>query len=213
MTPRPGSVLKSIRLKRGWTLTETSKKTGLSPSTLSKLENDKMSLTYDKLVAVTTGLGIEIADLFPGDGPSAPQPVFGRRSVTRRGDGREIDAGNRFYRYLATDILHKDFVPIYGEVRARSLAEFGEMSSHEGQEFVYVLEGAVEIHTELYAPVRLEPGDSIYFDSAMPHAYLAAASGKCAMLSINSAPEKALLRVVGGGEGAAPEVEPATDAL
>jgi transcriptional regulator with XRE-family HTH domain len=192
---RPGSVLKSIRVKHGWTLTEASQKTGLSPSTLSKLENNKMSLTYDKLVAVTNGFGIEIADLFPSDGSSsAAQPIVGRRCVTRRGEGREIDAGSRLYRYVAAEILHKDFVPIYGEVRARSLAEFGDWSSHEGQEFVYVLEGIVEIHTQLYAPVRLEPGDSLFFDSTMPHAYLAGTTGRCAMLSINSAPEKALMR-------------------
>lgn len=196
MTERPGSVLKSIRLKHGWTLTDASKKTGLSPSTLSKLENNKMSLTYDKLVAVTTGFGIEISDIFHASAPAAaaPQAIVGRRSVTRRGEGREIDAGSRLYRYLATEILHKDFVPIYGEVRARTLAEFGDWSTHEGQEFVYVLEGVVEIHTQLYAPVRLEAGDSLFFDSTTPHAYVAGAPGRCAILSINSAPEKALLR-------------------
>ena len=60
---------------------------------------------------------------------------------------------------------------------------------HTGEEFALVLEGAVELHTELYAPARLEAGDSIYFDSTMGHAYLAAAPGRCRVLAVCSGGE------------------------
>ena len=48
-----------------------------------------------------------------------------------------------------------------------------------GEEFTYVIEGVVEFHTELYAPLTLQAGDSIYFDSEMGHAYLKASHAPC----------------------------------
>ncbi len=45
---------------------------------------------------------------------------------------------------------------------------------HSGEEYIYVLEGRVKVHTEFYDPVILEPGESIYIDSNMGHAYVAA---------------------------------------
>jgi quercetin dioxygenase-like cupin family protein len=70
------------------------------------------------------------------------------------------------------------------EVKARKLADITRWSSHEGEEFIYVLQGNIELHTELYAPVRLRIGDSAYIDSKMPHAFLNRGKGKAWMLSI-----------------------------
>ena len=50
-------------------------------------------------------------------------------------------------------------MPIFAEIHARSLAEFGELIRHPGEEFALVLDGAVDLYTDLYAPVRLETGD------------------------------------------------------
>jgi uncharacterized cupin superfamily protein len=84
-------------------------------------------------------------------------------------------------------------IPIVAELHARSLAEFGELIRHPGEEYAFVLEGEVELHTSLYAPVRLKAGDSIYFDSGMGHAYIAASEGRCRVLSLCSAPEAQLI--------------------
>ncbi len=59
-----------------------------------------------------------------------------------------------------------------------------------------MLEGTVEFHSELYAPLTLRKGDSLYFDSGMGHAYLAAESGPCRVLSICSGPESQLMEAV-----------------
>jgi transcriptional regulator with XRE-family HTH domain len=194
----PGAALRALRTRKGWTLAEVAERTGLPISTLSKLENDKMSLTYDKLTRISSGLEVDIAQLLSADSAAEPAGrASGRRSVTRSGEGKVIDTGQYLYRYLATDLLNKHFVPIFGEVRARSIEEFGELIQHAGEEFVYILEGAVEVHTSLYAPLRLESGDCVYFDSEMPHAYIAAAPGPCRMLSICSASEQQLLAVPG----------------
>jgi uncharacterized cupin superfamily protein len=55
-----------------------------------------------------------------------------------------------------------------------------------------VLEGAVDMYCDLYAPTRLHAGESIYFDSGMGHAFIASAPGPCRFLSICSHPEHPL---------------------
>ncbi|MGH7010293.1 MAG: cupin domain-containing protein, partial [Caulobacteraceae bacterium] len=100
--------------------------------------------------------------------------------------------------YPASDLLNKRFIPIVAEIRARSIEEFGELIRHPGDEFAYVLEGEVEIHTDVYAPVRLMSGDSIYFDSQMGHAYIAVGPDPCRVLSICSAAEAHLIAAMAG---------------
>ena len=189
---RPGAVLKEQRLRRGWTLAEVSARTGLPVSTLSKVENDKIALTYDKLVRLSQGLEIDISRLF-ASAEATQRTVTGRRSVTRASEGRVIETPNYGHRYVAADLLNKGFIPIVAEIRARSLTEFGELVSHPGEEFAFVLEGTVDLYTSLYAPVRLHVGDSIYFDSGMGHAYIAAAESVCRVLSVCSGPEAQLI--------------------
>jgi oxalate decarboxylase/phosphoglucose isomerase-like protein (cupin superfamily) len=64
-------------------------------------------------------------------------------------------------------------VPILITIRARSLVRFSQLSRHSGEEFIYVLRGPIEVHTEHYAPARLNEGDALYIDSTMAHASLA----------------------------------------
>lgn len=187
----PGAVLKRLRRERGWPLAELSKRSGLPTSTLSKVENGKMSLTYDKLARISEGLGIEIASIFGEQAaPSGTERKTGggagngRRSITRNGEGGVIDTPAYRQIFQATDLLEKKFVPLLGEIKHRSIEQFGEFIRHEGEEYSFVLEGIVEFHSELYAPVLLYPGDSIFFDSSMGHAYIAAGEGPCRVLSI-----------------------------
>ncbi|WP_372783201.1 helix-turn-helix domain-containing protein [Phenylobacterium sp.] len=201
---KPGSVLKGLRLANGWTLSEVSRRTGLPVSTLSKVENDKMSLSYDKLARISRGLEIDIGVLFASDGAAPPLSlVTGRRSITRAGEGRVIETEPYEHVYPATDLLNKRFVPIVAEIRARSVSEFSELIRHPGEEYTFVLEGTVELHTDLYAPVTLEVGDSIYFDSGMGHVYLSAGPGRCRVLSICSGEESQLIAAAMGPDPAA----------
>jgi transcriptional regulator with XRE-family HTH domain len=192
VTAHPGSALKALRNQRGWTLAEVSKRTGLPISTLSKIENERISLTYDKLALLSTSLSVDIAQLFAPPLGRVPGAVIGRRSYTPGGQGQVIETGNYGHTYPAADFLNKRFSPIISELRARSLEEFGDFIRHPGEEYAYVLEGTVAFHTELYAPLLMRKGDSIYFDSGMGHAYLAADAGPCRVLSICSGPESQL---------------------
>jgi len=209
----PGAALKALRRKHGWTLADVSKRTGLPASTLSKIENDRMSPTFDKLARISTGLRIDIATLFGGDAGADAQPAASaRRCIVRAGEGKAIETKNYSHLYPAWDLLNKRIIPIVAELHARSLEEFGELIRHPGEEYAYVLEGEVDLYTSVYAPVRLKAGDSIYFDSGMGHAYIAAGEGPCRVLSLCSAPETQLIAATAGrprGEEARRSASPA----
>jgi transcriptional regulator with XRE-family HTH domain len=194
---RLGAALKALRTQKGWTLGEVGRRTGFSVPTLSKVENDRLSLSYDKLIRLSEGLGVDISQLFtPVNAGAGPAAITGRRSVNRRGEGELVPTSNYDYRYLSTDVNRKKFIPILADPRAQSLEEFGELIRHSGEEFVFVLEGEVEIHTELYAPMTLKTGESAYIDSSMGHAYLAKGKGPCRMLAVCSASERDLRAVM-----------------
>ena len=74
---------------------------------------------------------------------------------------------------LCAELSAKRMVPSLNLVTARSLEEAGGLRAHEGEEFLYVLDGRVVVHTELYAPTSLGKGDSMYFDSNMAQAHVA----------------------------------------
>ena len=191
---KPGAKLKALRLRNGWKLADVAERTGFPVSTLSKIENGKVALTYDKLARLSKGLEVDIGVFFTERAEPPPVAlVTGRRSIVRRGDGQIIDTENYRNRFVATDLLNKRFVPIIGESFAKSIDDFGALIRHSGEEFTYVLEGTLELHTELYAPVRLEAGEAIYFDSGMAHAYVDVGETPLKLLTICSGEESQLI--------------------
>ncbi len=83
-------------------------------------------------------------------------------------------------------------VPIMVRITARSLKEFGELVVHEGEEFVMVLEGAIEVHSQFYTPVVVPAGKGIYIDSTMGHAYIAKNCDSALVLAVCSGEDPAL---------------------
>ena len=193
----PGDALKALRLQRGWTLAEVGRRTGLTVSVLSKVENGRLALTFEKLVRLSQGLQVDNAQLFGSTPPADGASQGGlRRSVTRSGDGQSIDLDRGRYLYVAAELTNKRMVPIIGEVRTKSLADYDELLRHSGEEYVLVIEGTLELHTEAYTPVRLERGDSVYFDSSMGHAYVAVGDEPCQILSVCATSEESLAKML-----------------
>ena len=195
--PRPtlGSVVRGLRLQRNWTLKEMSLRTGIPFSTLSKVENDRLTLTYDKLLQLAERLNMRLSDLFaePQEADATPA-VIARRSIGSAETAMRIETANYDFAFLCAELRKKRTVPALTRVKAHSLAEFGPMSRHSGEEWAYVLEGQVVVHTEFYDPVTLDAGQAIYLDSGMGHAYLVGAGYKEAlMIGSTSSPDEGLL--------------------
>lgn len=183
--PDFGQRLRAIRKQNGWRISDVSKLTGLAISTISKVENGQMSLTYDKLQQLAKGLSLDWASLFnPTSDPTPKTAVMGRRSIDREQSAVHLVARGYDYWFLNTDLSQKRMVPIVGETAVRTLEDFGELLRHEGEEFIFVLSGRIEVHTEFYSPVVLSPGESLYIDSNMGHAYLAASDEPCRLLCV-----------------------------
>jgi transcriptional regulator with XRE-family HTH domain len=171
-----GGLIRLLRQQKGWTLRQLSEKVGIPLSTLGKVEADKGSLTYDKLQQFTSRLGMTMAEfLAHAETRSSESPplLTARRSLTSSGNSIQISTPNYDYEYLCADLRKKRMVPIITRIRAHDIAEFGEPVRHQGEEFIFVLEGSIEVHLQFYTAVTLTAGQGVYLDSTMGHAYLA----------------------------------------
>jgi transcriptional regulator with XRE-family HTH domain len=176
-----GDRLKAWRAQHSLTLAMASQRTGVASSTLSKIENNQVSVSYYTLKRICDGLGVPIEDFIaPGHKTFAP----GRRSITRSTATTAFQSTQYKYEVHATDLSRKDMIPLEMTILARSADEFDDWNKHDGEEFVYVISGTIEVHTEYYAPVVLGQGDSIYFDSSMGHYYLSKSEEPAKVLSI-----------------------------
>jgi transcriptional regulator with XRE-family HTH domain len=207
--PDLGKRLKELRQSRNLSLNDLARQTGLSRSALYKVENNGMSLTYQKLLRLSDGLGVDITQLFRMAPESQAQsPLAAFREVGHPGEGDLVTTPNYDHYYLCNDIVQKGLIPMMGRVKRRSLKEFGEMSSHPGEEFTYVVEGSIEVHTQLYRPVVLQQGDYIYLSSTMPHAYINKGPGEAQILTVCTRPEHPVAQSSdeAAGESARPAV-------
>jgi transcriptional regulator with XRE-family HTH domain len=196
--PSLGQRIRTRRRERDWSLNQLAELSDIAPSTLSKVENDILTLNYDRLQAVAGAFGLGLSE-FLADASStfaSPRPVMARRSLFRFDQAEVISTPNYEYRYLCTDLVVKSMVPIFSIVRARSLDEFGPMLRHDGEEVVFVIKGEVTIHTEFYKPECMRAMQGVYIDSTMGHAYINSGDGEAWIVSVNTSaiPETSLSR-------------------
>ena len=172
--PTLGYVLRGIRSRKDWTLKEMSAQSGIPVSTLSKVEHDRLTLSYDKLQQLSRRLGMRMSELFAEEEAPDDQLVTARRSLGDTEHAVRVETPNSDYYYLCTELRRKRMIPVLAKVRATSLDEFGPLVRHAGEKFFFVVKGRIVLHTEFYDPVVLDEGQSMYIDSTMGHAYLVA---------------------------------------
>lgn len=165
--------LQAIRKQKRLTLKQLSQRSGISIATLSKIENNRLSPTYEKIVALAQGLEVDVGSLFVTEPVS---PMMGRLSVNRKGQGVIHETLQYQYQMLHNDLQNKKFIPLLTTLKAFERHSFPKLLNHEGEEFLYVLSGQVILYTECYAPITLNSGDSCYYDSNMGHAVISAST-------------------------------------
>jgi mannose-6-phosphate isomerase-like protein (cupin superfamily) len=176
-----GTKLAEARRSRGWTLTQLSEASGVAVGTLSKVETGKSGASFETVSRVARALALRFDDVL---GPSAPRFASGRRSITRAGDGVKFGFANYSYVIPCNDLVSKAMIPLIMTIIARDLMPREKWAAHAGEEYIHVLSGAIELHTEFYELVRLEAGDSAYIDSEMKHAFVNVGEGEARMLSV-----------------------------
>jgi transcriptional regulator with XRE-family HTH domain len=178
-----GGRIRAFRTGRGLTLQKLSDACGLAASTISKVEQNQISPTYENILRLADGLGVDVAELF-SKGQS--RMTSGRRSITRAGQGARLTTSQYGYEMLCADLSGKQFIPLLTTLRAHDVAEFPDLIRHEGEEFIYVVSGRVRLLTEFYEPIEFEIGDSCYFDSTMGHVCLSAGAEDATILWVCS---------------------------
>ncbi len=189
-----GTLIRDLRQQKGWTLRQMSEKVGIPLSTLAKVEQNKLSLTYDKLQQFTSRLGMTMAEFLAHEKAGDPATRSSRHAAVSRAPRirSTIATPNYDYEYLCADLREKRMVPIIARIRAHSLEEFGKLVQHQGEEFIYVLEGSVEIFLQFYTSVTLKVGEGIYLDSTMGHAYVAKDCESALVLAVCSSEDSNL---------------------
>lgn len=161
-----GQRIKEIRSKLGITLEEASQRTGLARSTLSKIENEQISPTYQAMQKLALGLQIDMPQLFE---PPRKKVATGRRDLTKSGQGKPHPTPTYEHELLATELSNKKMMPFKSRVRARSFDEYSDWVRHDGEEFLMIISGSVMFYSEFYEPVSMSEGDSMYYDANMGH--------------------------------------------
>ena len=171
-----GARIRVARTSRKMTLKQLSELSGLSVGFLSQLERGMSSVAIDTLAALANILGINPASFFTRPEETAPDPVM---------HGYELPV-TLISPQIAQHVLSRsvgefDMLPrLFTLLPLPDGSEAPEMYSHEGEEFIYVLEGIVTVALDGQR-YTLYPGDSIQRRSCAPHNW-ANASGKTARL-------------------------------
>lgn len=180
-----GRRVRELRHASGLTLKALGEGADLALSTLSKIENGQMSPTYEVILKLARGLRVDVAQLFDEGVKSAP---LGRRSVTRKGKGAKHETRQYVYEMLNADLARRRFITLVVRLKARAVEEFDRPLAHDGEEFIYVLSGSVQVYLEHYQPFELGVGDSCYFDSTMAHACVSLGETDASILWVCSDP-------------------------
>lgn len=185
-----GKKIRQIRLTRGLTLQELSSLTGLSKPSLSQIENDVTIPPIATLLKISRALGKHIAEFFQDE-----TPVLERISLVRAEERKEImshmqiEARRIGYRYesLAYHLADKRMEPFVVEIEPRD-ENASIFYNHKGEEFLFVMEGELEFRGGDKI-ITLRPGDSLYFDSEIPHALRGLGGKKAKVLAVIYSPE------------------------
>ncbi len=156
-----------LRQEMGLTVQDVGQRTGLEPKFLGQIESDEVSPPLGVLIKIAKALDMKLGR-FISSGEVKPFTVV-RKDERRIVSRFTSDQGDRYgytYESLAPDKKDRHMEPFMITLEPSKAKK--ELSSHTGQEFIFVLEGAMEMtlddHTEI-----LHPGDSAYYDSTVPH--------------------------------------------
>lgn len=186
---RMGERLRALRTDRGLTLQQVADLSGISIGTLSKVERGLTSLGYDRFERLAQGMDVDMAALFTEGAAIAPGAV----AVAKRGDVTPHSTENYDLGFLFSEVWGKTMTPVIAVHRADRPMNLDSWMRHPGQEFVYVLDGVLQLLFESRPPLRLEKGDSAYFDSSTGHLYTCGAGEQVTVLVVCSATQEALI--------------------
>ena len=164
-----GEKVRTIRESRSMTGEQLAERADLAPELVAQIESGSLIPSLSPLIRIARALGVRLGTFL--DDAEHVGPVVSRvgeheRVVRFSGRDRPSHSDLDFFS-LAANKAGRHMEPFLIDIHPLS-AQAARPSAHEGEEFIYVLTGEVEIQygRDVY---RLSPGDSIYYDSIVPH--------------------------------------------
>lgn len=186
---RIGNKIATIRDSLGLSREQLAERCDCSETVIAGLEQGELAPSLTPLIKITRALGVRLGTLLDDD--TQVGPVLTRSGETNgvsRVKSLEIasNAGALDFFSLAVNKTSRHMEPFIINVKPAS-KDGAPLSSHEGEEFIYVLGGAIEIEygKNIY---QLQPGDSIYYDSIVPHQVRASGAETARILAVVYAP-------------------------
>lgn len=173
--------LKSLREMSDVTVEEMAEYLGKTAEDYSTYETGTVDMSFNFLYNCAKKLKVDITDIITGE--SARLNAF---EVTRAGEGMKITRRQGFmYRHLAGNLrgrLSEPFV-VTAPYDANEVTKPIKLSTHEGQELDYILDGALKVNIDGHETV-LNVGDSVYYDSSKPHGMIAIGGKPCKFIAV-----------------------------
>ena len=168
-----GEKLRALRLKKKMGLVELGQHSGLSPALLSKIERGRLIPTLPTLLRISLVFSVGLEHFFQ---PSSRPTLAIVRCAERKRFPEKLGATNPGYFFESLDFpaLERSMSAYYVEFEETG----SSMHDHAGAEFLYIIEGLLVITVGEDAH-ELGAGDSIYFDSSVPHRYQRSGSTPC----------------------------------
>lgn len=175
-----GEKIKRLREDKALSLKDLSDRSGLSTAVLSQIENHLISPPLGTLIRLAKALDVKASGFFDQHGDQSFTIVRKdeRKPVSRFASKRGVQYGYS-YESLGHDMKDRHMEPFLVTLEPTTVAS-PKPSSHDGEEFLFVLEGEMEITLGEHSDV-LQPGDAVYYDSTIPH-LVACGGGKKAVL-------------------------------
>ena len=180
-----GTQIRRLRLREEKTLQDVSTATGLSKPQLSQIENNVSAPPIATLMKISKALDVDIGHFFQStDSPEQIDVVRAEQRVRsiRRRDHNSAAITEYTYESLAPPKASRHMEPFLVEIQERPSKDL-VLVQHQGEEFIFILEGTVEFRSEDQT-ITLEPQDSLYFDSTIPHAFRSLSGGPAKVLSV-----------------------------
>ena len=179
-TSELGTRLRELRRARGVSLADVADGTGISPSFLSMVEQGKSDITISRLMRLVHWFGVSVADLVQEPNASPVQVVRADRRRSLRLADERISI-----QMLTPDGQHAmmPVINVYDEGGGMA-----DPTRHDGEEFVHVLEGSIELTVGSGEPIVLEAGDSAYYRSDAPHSFRNAGAGTARFFGVTTPP-------------------------
>jgi transcriptional regulator with XRE-family HTH domain len=176
-----GERLRTARETRGLSLADISSRTGIDVSTLNRIESNEILPPLGQLIKLGKALDMKMG-YFISPGVDKPMTIVHKgqgQAVARYGKKKSEQYGYT-YQSLAPEKANRMMEPFIVTLLPTDAEEF---STHDGQEFLFVLEGEMEVKVKDQTEL-LRPGDAVYYDSTQPHLVKAATSAKTTILAV-----------------------------